>query len=72
TLERRLRGTKAQDNLRAKTGSMANARALSGYVRTAAGETLAFSIIANNFTLRGAVIDETTDRAVEAMANSRR
>ena len=72
TLERRMRGTKAQGNMRAKTGSIANARSLSGYVRTATGETLAFSILTNNFTLRGAQIDEITDRAVEAMARATR
>jgi D-alanyl-D-alanine carboxypeptidase/D-alanyl-D-alanine-endopeptidase (penicillin-binding protein 4) len=71
TLERRMRGTKAQGNLRAKTGSIANTRTLSGYVRTAGGDTLALSILANNFTLRGAQIDEVTDRAVEAMARAR-
>jgi serine-type D-Ala-D-Ala carboxypeptidase/endopeptidase (penicillin-binding protein 4) len=71
TLERRMRGGKAQDNVRAKTGSIANVRSLSGYVRTAGGETLAFSIIGNNFTMRGMAIDEITDKAVEAMARSR-
>jgi serine-type D-Ala-D-Ala carboxypeptidase/endopeptidase (penicillin-binding protein 4) len=71
TLERRMRGTKAQGNLRAKTGSIANARSLSGYVRTAGGDTLGFAILANNFTLRGAQIDEITDRAVDAMARTR-
>jgi serine-type D-Ala-D-Ala carboxypeptidase/endopeptidase (penicillin-binding protein 4) len=72
TLERRMRGTEAQGNLRAKTGSIANARSLSGYVRNASGDTLAFAILANNFTLRGAQIDEITDRAVEAMARAKR
>jgi D-alanyl-D-alanine carboxypeptidase/D-alanyl-D-alanine-endopeptidase (penicillin-binding protein 4) len=71
TLERRMRGTKAQGNLRAKTGSIANARSLSGYVRTAGGDTLGFAILANNFTLRGAQIDEITDRAVDAMVRTR-
>jgi D-alanyl-D-alanine carboxypeptidase/D-alanyl-D-alanine-endopeptidase (penicillin-binding protein 4) len=71
TLERRLRGTKAQDNLRAKTGSIANTRSLSGYVRTAGGEMLVFAIIANNFTQRGAQVDEITDKAVDAMARAR-
>lgn len=71
TLERRMRGTKAQGNLRAKTGSIANARTLAGYVRTAGGDTLAFAILANNFTLRGAQIDEVTDRAADAMARAR-
>ena len=45
----------------AKTGSLTYDDALSGYVITAAGETLAFSIICNDATVRGisaAVIDK--------------
>ena len=37
--------------MRAKTGSIANVRALSGYVTHADGEPLVFSIIANNFNV---------------------
>ena len=48
-LETRMKGTPAEGNARIKTGSMANVRAMSGYVQTADGETLAFAIIANNF-----------------------
>ena len=49
TLAERMRGTAAEGNLRAKTGTMSNIRALAGYVRTRDGETLAFAIIADNF-----------------------
>jgi D-alanyl-D-alanine carboxypeptidase/D-alanyl-D-alanine-endopeptidase (penicillin-binding protein 4) len=45
---RRMHGTPAAGNLRAKTGTIQNVSALSGYVRTANGERLAFSIIAND------------------------
>lgn len=44
---RRMIGTRAQNNLRAKTGTIDNVSALSGYVRAADGERLAFSIISN-------------------------
>ncbi len=47
TLRRRLRGTAAEGNLRAKTGTLRWANALSGYVTTAAGERLAFSVMLN-------------------------
>jgi serine-type D-Ala-D-Ala carboxypeptidase/endopeptidase (penicillin-binding protein 4) len=50
TLRSRLRGTTAAGNLRAKTGTISNVSALSGYVTTAAGERLAFSIIVNHYT----------------------
>ena len=45
---RRMGGTKAQGNLKAKTGTINNVSSLSGYVRSANGERLAFAIISNN------------------------
>ena len=49
TLGARSHNTRAAGNARAKTGSIANVRALSGYVKAADGEPLVFSILANNF-----------------------
>ena len=49
SLSGRMRGTAAQNNLRAKTGTMSNIRSLAGYVTTADGENLAFVIMVNNF-----------------------
>jgi D-alanyl-D-alanine carboxypeptidase/D-alanyl-D-alanine-endopeptidase (penicillin-binding protein 4) len=45
---RRMYRTKAQGNLRAKTGTLRDVSALSGYVRAEDGELLAFSIISNH------------------------
>jgi D-alanyl-D-alanine carboxypeptidase/D-alanyl-D-alanine-endopeptidase (penicillin-binding protein 4) len=64
-----MRGTRAAGNVRAKTGSIANVRALSGFVETADGEMLVFSMLANNFTQPQAAIDHTIDLAAERLAN---
>jgi serine-type D-Ala-D-Ala carboxypeptidase/endopeptidase (penicillin-binding protein 4) len=50
---RRMHQTGAAGNLRAKTGTINNVSALSGYVRAANGENLAFSIISNNVPSTG-------------------
>jgi serine-type D-Ala-D-Ala carboxypeptidase/endopeptidase (penicillin-binding protein 4) len=50
---RRMGGTAAASNLRAKTGTIDRVSALSGYVRAANGERLAFAIISNNVPSTG-------------------
>ncbi len=49
TLSDRMRNTEAAHLLRAKTGTLSNASALSGYVTAKGGETLAFSIVVNDY-----------------------
>jgi len=68
-LSKRLAGTSADGKVRAKTGTVENVRAIAGYVDTAGGETLVFSIIANNFTVSTSVIDAAADKALVRLAS---
>jgi len=47
TLRRRFAGTPAANNLRGKTGTIDQVSALSGYITSAAGEPIVFSIVVN-------------------------
>ncbi|NUR72393.1 MAG: D-alanyl-D-alanine carboxypeptidase/D-alanyl-D-alanine-endopeptidase [Hamadaea sp.] len=49
TLRSRMRNTPAANNVHAKTGSLTGVSALSGYVTTADGRQLVFSVIENNY-----------------------
>jgi D-alanyl-D-alanine carboxypeptidase/D-alanyl-D-alanine-endopeptidase (penicillin-binding protein 4) len=72
TLADRLRGTPAEGNVHAKTGSFANARSVAGYARTADGEPIVFAIIANNFGIPALAIDQVTDAIITRIVQFRR
>jgi D-alanyl-D-alanine carboxypeptidase/D-alanyl-D-alanine-endopeptidase (penicillin-binding protein 4) len=69
TISTRMRRTRAEGNATAKTGSIANVRSLSGYVRTRDGETLVFSILTNDFVIPAATVNYIADVGVETLAN---
>jgi D-alanyl-D-alanine carboxypeptidase/D-alanyl-D-alanine-endopeptidase (penicillin-binding protein 4) len=68
---RRMGGTAAAGNLRAKTGTIRGVSALSGYVRSADGERLAFSIMVNEVPST-AEAKRVEDRVAERLASFRR
>jgi serine-type D-Ala-D-Ala carboxypeptidase/endopeptidase (penicillin-binding protein 4) len=53
-MSRLYRGTAAAGNLHAKTGYIRQVRTLSGYVRAANGELIAFSFLYNGSNTNGA------------------
>jgi serine-type D-Ala-D-Ala carboxypeptidase/endopeptidase (penicillin-binding protein 4) len=69
TISARMRGTRAEGNVLAKTGSIANVRSLSGYVRTRDGEQLVFAIVANDFVTPTATITWMADLTCEILSN---
>lgn len=62
TIGSRLKGTVAQNKIFAKTGTISNARCLSGYATTMDGETLIFSTMFNNFLCSVNVVMDIQDR----------
>jgi len=53
SLKKRMKGTAAENNVRAKTGTLRYASSLAGYVTTAAGEKLAFCLMLNRHPVPG-------------------
>jgi D-alanyl-D-alanine carboxypeptidase/D-alanyl-D-alanine-endopeptidase (penicillin-binding protein 4) len=67
SLRYRLRGTPAENNLHAKTGSMAGVSSLSGYITDAQGRRLVFSMISNNYLSTAAPIRALENRVALAL-----
>jgi D-alanyl-D-alanine carboxypeptidase/D-alanyl-D-alanine-endopeptidase (penicillin-binding protein 4) len=64
SLELRMKDGRLAGNVRAKTGTLSHVRALSGYLTTASGDTLVFSMIANHYTVANAAVDAIVERAL--------
>jgi D-alanyl-D-alanine carboxypeptidase/D-alanyl-D-alanine-endopeptidase (penicillin-binding protein 4) len=72
SLENRMKGTPAERNVRAKTGTMSNIRSLAGYVTTAGGEHLAFVVMLNDFEGSGAQAVQAIDAIAVRLATFQR
>jgi D-alanyl-D-alanine carboxypeptidase/D-alanyl-D-alanine-endopeptidase (penicillin-binding protein 4) len=70
TLARRFAGTPAEGNVRAKTGWIDEARSLSGFLTTAGGRPVAFSVIVNG-TTPGSPALNALDSLIAAVAADR-
>ncbi|WP_199880505.1 D-alanyl-D-alanine carboxypeptidase/D-alanyl-D-alanine endopeptidase [Bacillus massiliglaciei] len=67
TLRNRMKGTEAEGNARAKTGTLTGVSTLSGYVTGKNGKTYIFSILLNNF-LEESRITEVQDQIAVLLA----
>lgn len=68
TLAYRMRGTAAEGNVRAKTGTLAKVVSLSGYVSTKSGEPLVFAIMFNNQLCPKSAATAVEDKIAVALA----
>jgi D-alanyl-D-alanine carboxypeptidase/D-alanyl-D-alanine-endopeptidase (penicillin-binding protein 4) len=72
TLEYRFRAGPAGGNVRAKTGTLSNVSALSGYVTTSRGTPLVFSLFCNHYTAETDAVRAAQDVVVNALARLNR
>jgi D-alanyl-D-alanine carboxypeptidase/D-alanyl-D-alanine-endopeptidase (penicillin-binding protein 4) len=69
SLAGRMKGTAAEGNVKAKTGTMSNIRSLAGYVTSRDGERLALVILINNFEGTGVNANDALDAIVVRLAS---
>jgi len=67
-LRNRLKNTKAEGRLMAKSGSLEQVRAYSGYVQARNGKWLAFSIMLNNYDGKGSVATKKLMSLMQGLA----
>lgn len=70
TLAERFPKLPIKDHLFAKTGTLGEARALSGYLECASGKTVIFSVMVDNHTPRTHADRDTMDKIVAAIAET--
>lgn len=68
TIANRMKNTPAAGNASAKTGTLDKTRALSGYVTSADGRVIMFSMIANSYTVPTREVDRLQDLLVATLA----
>jgi len=64
-----MKGTPAANNVHAKTGTLGQVRALSGYITGRSGTLYAFSLLMNNFPGTARQAGNAQDKFVEHLAS---
>jgi D-alanyl-D-alanine carboxypeptidase/D-alanyl-D-alanine-endopeptidase (penicillin-binding protein 4) len=71
TMSDMLKGTAAEGNVKAKSGSLGSVRSYSGYVTTKSGVDLCFSFIFNNYTCRTSEITKKIEKMMVILAEAK-
>ncbi len=71
TLSHLCKGTKAQGNLMAKSGTMTRVKSYAGYVTGASGQKIAFAMLSNNFNCTGREMEKKLEKLMVALAEYR-
>ncbi len=69
SLRYRMKGTKAENDVHAKTGTIEHVSSLSGYVTDADGDTLVVSMMVNHFTVPTSLAEKAEDGVCERLAS---
>jgi len=69
TVKSMCKGTNAENNMHAKSGSIRNVRAYAGYVTTKSGRDVAFSLIINNYNGKSKTTRKKMERIMIAIAD---
>ncbi|GJQ64126.1 MAG: peptidase M15 [Melioribacteraceae bacterium] len=72
TLSGRMKNSNAENNVRAKPGFLEGVRTLSGYIKTADDEPMAFSIMLNNYHVSSNLANYMFDLICSRLANFKR
>jgi D-alanyl-D-alanine carboxypeptidase/D-alanyl-D-alanine-endopeptidase (penicillin-binding protein 4) len=70
TLKNRMRNSKAENNVHAKTGTISGVSSLSGYVKNRKGNVIAFSIMVQNYYNNSNKARDFIDNICEILADS--
>jgi len=68
TVSRLCKGTKAENNIRAKSGTITKVSCYCGYVTTTKGDLLSFSMMVNNYEGKASPINKKLERLMVLMA----
>lgn len=68
TLKSLCTGTRAANNVHAKSGTMSRVKAYAGYVDTRSGQRIAFAIVANNYNVSTSAITKKMENLMVKMA----